>query len=424
MAAEEDTENTCDESADIVDDDGCATKPVAAEQPMDDKVDAEPIGEDEVGERLPDKAAIDKKQRNFLIGAAGIAVVVVLAILVNIPNFTKRADDTKFPLTTKAATTQTTSTSSSKYSDSWTLDKEVEYQGVKFTIGSKWVAEDGLAADPSNTTGHVLYRIPESAPLYFELMTSTEGKAKFPNNAIVKTGTLFKLDTHYGKSSNGEALETWWVMPEDQSNDVINCICLISNDPDTNHGYMGLVKSAPGSFSYSSIESLLYGVASGLNITPEDMTVGYEEGFEEPISVPVQPAKTPEATTDTEKSATPTAPAPAPVTTTPVSTTPKSTGTRVTDFDLQGTLLANAQAIVKDHLKGPSSAKFPALFDEYNFIDQGSSSKHYGYETYRISGSVEAINSFNAMLKSNWVVVLDYDKDTGKYYEVSCDISE
>ena len=56
-----------------------------------------------------------------------------------------------------------------------------------------------------------------------------------------------------------------------------------------------------------------------------------------------------------------------------------------------------AQHFVKTHLKAPSSASFPWLNKEYK-IDRGLDGK------CSVSGSVEAINSFNAKLRTTWSV--------------------
>ena len=102
----------------------------------------------------------------------------------------------------------------------------------------------------------------------------------------------------------------------------------------------------------------------------------------------------------------------------PSTTSPK----KVTDEDLQSMLLANAQAVVRDHLKSPSSAKFPWAFSEYTFMDEGTSSKHSGYHTYSISGPVEAKNSYGTLIKGTFKVEIDYYKGSENYYEVSCSI--
>ena len=83
-------------------------------------------------------------------------------------------------------------------------------------------------------------------------------------------------------------------------------------------------------------------------------------------------------------------------------------------------VLVEAQEIVKAHLKAPKTADFPWSFDEYKMKENASASTHEGYTRYKVSGYVDAENSFGVKIRSHFTVVLDC-LDTS-YYEISCDI--
>lgn len=96
------------------------------------------------------------------------------------------------------------------------------------------------------------------------------------------------------------------------------------------------------------------------------------------------------------------------------SSSPKS----VTDDDLKGMLVANAQTAVREQLKSPSSAKFPWGFDQYTFKDYGSSNDHFGYTRYLVTGYVDSQNSYGAQIRAKWAVEMDYSKSSETYYVI------
>ena len=72
--------------------------------------------------------------------------------------------------------------------------------------------------------------------------------------------------------------------------------------------------------------------------------------------------------------------------------------------DMQASLVGAAQYDVKANLKAPSTAKFPASFSEYSF----SRSK----TIYKITGYVDAENSYGAMIRSNFYCKYDWNGKT------------
>ena len=90
----------------------------------------------------------------------------------------------------------------------------------------------------------------------------------------------------------------------------------------------------------------------------------------------------------------------------------------MTDDDLKGMLVANAQTAVREQLKSPSSAKFPWGFDQYTFKDYGSSNDHFGYTRYLVTGYVDSQNSYGAQIRAKWAVEMDYSKSSETYYVI------
>lgn len=79
----------------------------------------------------------------------------------------------------------------------------------------------------------------------------------------------------------------------------------------------------------------------------------------------------------------------------------------------KGSYLTAAKNEVKNILKSPSSAKFPWSFDEYTFSKNG--------DTVTIKGYVDAENSFGAMLRQNFTVVINVNSDKYTLESISID---
>ncbi len=72
-----------------------------------------------------------------------------------------------------------------------------------------------------------------------------------------------------------------------------------------------------------------------------------------------------------------------------------------------------AQQILKDYLKAPSTAKFPSLSE--------AAIQHLGDTGFQIDSYVDAQNSFGAMLRSKWTVLFLYNGDYVDTYAVVLD---
>lgn len=73
-----------------------------------------------------------------------------------------------------------------------------------------------------------------------------------------------------------------------------------------------------------------------------------------------------------------------------------------------------SQLFVKDALKAPSTAKFP-VYSEDMVVDGGDGS-------FIVSAYVDAQNSFGAMMRSNYVCIMQYDKATDEWALKGLDI--
>lgn len=70
-----------------------------------------------------------------------------------------------------------------------------------------------------------------------------------------------------------------------------------------------------------------------------------------------------------------------------------------------------AQNLVRDNLKAPSTAKFPASSSAYTVERNGNS--------YKVTGYVDAQNSFGALLRKNWTASFKMGDTSGSTYSVS-----
>lgn len=70
-----------------------------------------------------------------------------------------------------------------------------------------------------------------------------------------------------------------------------------------------------------------------------------------------------------------------------------------------------AQSLVKDELKAPSTARFPVSADSYAVIFDG--------QTWKVSGYVDAQNSFGATIRENWTATFAMGDTSGAEYKVS-----
>ena len=83
-------------------------------------------------------------------------------------------------------------------------------------------------------------------------------------------------------------------------------------------------------------------------------------------------------------------------------------------FDKDVKLCSFAQYLVENNLKAPSTAKFSPCRETKVILKEGK---------YHIFGYVDSQNSFGAMLRSNWEVILESDGN-GSYYIVKVEIFE
>ena len=88
--------------------------------------------------------------------------------------------------------------------------------------------------------------------------------------------------------------------------------------------------------------------------------------------------------------------------------------------ELEGSLIATTQDIIKKNLKSPSTAVFPVSFDEYDITDSDAVTE--GFKGHRIVGYVDSENSFGAKIRSTYVLVLELSEDLKQYKVISCTI--
>lgn len=78
--------------------------------------------------------------------------------------------------------------------------------------------------------------------------------------------------------------------------------------------------------------------------------------------------------------------------------------------DIKITVWIEAQDTVKEHLKAPSTADFPADYEKY-ITDNGDG-------TYKIKAYVDSENSFGAKIRSNFSLTIKQDEDGYSYKEL------
>ena len=83
------------------------------------------------------------------------------------------------------------------------------------------------------------------------------------------------------------------------------------------------------------------------------------------------------------------------------------------DENYKDVIISIMQEKVKEQLKSPSSADFPWLPSEYKIEYVGESED--GLYQYTVTSYVDAINSFNAKLRTNYYGVVCISKDLNKY---------
>ncbi|NFL39078.1 hypothetical protein FDB66_12510 [Clostridium botulinum] len=88
--------------------------------------------------------------------------------------------------------------------------------------------------------------------------------------------------------------------------------------------------------------------------------------------------------------------------------------------ELRASLITNSQEIVKNNLKTPKSAKFPWSFDKYSITECNSTTD--GFKGYIVMGYVDAINSFNAEIRSDFAVQIEISDNMEKYKLINCTI--
>jgi hypothetical protein len=68
-----------------------------------------------------------------------------------------------------------------------------------------------------------------------------------------------------------------------------------------------------------------------------------------------------------------------------------------------------AREFVKNHLKVPSTARFPSIRDDNVFISRFA-------DTWTVTGYVDAENSFGAAIRNYYECQLQYDEDEKAWY--------
>jgi hypothetical protein len=89
--------------------------------------------------------------------------------------------------------------------------------------------------------------------------------------------------------------------------------------------------------------------------------------------------------------------------------------------DMTATIIADVKTEVNKKLKSPKSASYPWGYDQYN-IKEEDGATHEGFKRYTVKSYVDADNSFGASIRTNFVVVLEVNKDN--YYSISVDLKE
>jgi hypothetical protein len=113
---------------------------------------------------------------------------------------------------------------------------------------------------------------------------------------------------------------------------------------------------------------------------------------------------------------------------TPAPPTPTPGPTSTPTLDIGNDIMAEVMChdFVEDRLKSPSTADFGGLFDDRDkaaFVDAETAAQT-GLDTsnlhntgvWVVVGSVDAQNSFGAMIRSEYTCVMDYDKNTQNWY--------
>ncbi|WP_142415415.1 hypothetical protein [Hathewaya massiliensis] len=81
--------------------------------------------------------------------------------------------------------------------------------------------------------------------------------------------------------------------------------------------------------------------------------------------------------------------------------------------DLNATIIVKAQEAVKGKLKAPSTAKFPASFEEYQIKEVATGNDDI--KEYAISSNVDAENETGAKIRNRFVVKLQLTSDMKGY---------
>lgn len=88
--------------------------------------------------------------------------------------------------------------------------------------------------------------------------------------------------------------------------------------------------------------------------------------------------------------------------------------------NLKGTLISLAQTTVENNLKNPKSADFPWSFDKYVIAKCDSTTEELN--GYVVTGYVDATNSFNAVIRSDFAVQIELSENLEKYKIIDCSI--
>lgn len=91
------------------------------------------------------------------------------------------------------------------------------------------------------------------------------------------------------------------------------------------------------------------------------------------------------------------------------------TGQKAPATDRRAEAVTRCEAAVKDRLKAPATARFSGI--------SGDRPTGTSYQRFDLSGTVDAENSFGALVRSSWTCIVSYDSESGDWSDAYADVS-
>ena len=222
----------------------------------------------------------------ILLAAILVGVAAIVAFAIANPSGVKDADASS---KAESSTASSEKKSSGVYEDTGngqkkvispaTLDSTIRYQGLEFSINSKWRLVGTVGPTEDNTKGWVSYFIGDEAPVaILSVEFSTEGRAVYPNERLSSSSFQYRVIAQRQVHQFDKTYDAWIVESLPHSSGTYYLICMM-NDPENGHGFEISISLPRDNYELGSVRDLMSSIISSMSYNSDETEYGDEKSF-------------------------------------------------------------------------------------------------------------------------------------------------